>query len=103
MPLTAFATATGPAFVDLENVDSISAPFKWDRHDSRVITTRGGAKVYILNSEANRQKLAHLFPADTPKVLAQTPGLTMTPGKLIQKPDRTADLKAAKARKDAKP
>ena len=98
MPLTAFATATGPAFVDLQNVDSISAPFAYEqtkgkRHESRVITTRGGARVYILNSEPNRQKLAHLFPADTPKVLAQTPGL---------KPDRTADLKAANARKGTK-
>ena len=93
MPLIAFATATGPAFVDLENVDSISAPFKYEKFESRVITTRGGARVYILNSEPNRQKLAHLFPADTPKVLAQTPGL---------KPDRTADLKAANARKGTK-
>ena len=95
MSLTAFATATGPAFVDLEQIDSISAPFQAIGHDSRVITTRGGAKVYVLNTNDNYHKLAHLLPEDTKVVLAQTPGLKAEPPRVVA-------LKAARGRLKAK-
>lgn len=69
--LTAVMTETGPAYVDLAHVVVISSPFgKPGRPELRSLGMAGGHKVYVLNDEGNRTKLAGLLPADAP-VMAQ--------------------------------
>lgn len=77
--LIALQTNQGPAYVKLDSIEAVSTVFKKGSDELRQVTTGGGARIYILNSEANYQALRDLLPADAPALAKAAPRKPETP------------------------
>ena len=79
MSLTSLQTATGPAYIDLDRIEAISAIFTQGKTETRQVTTQGGARVFVLASPENYAKLKHLLPADASALAKTAPEPAKTP------------------------
>jgi hypothetical protein len=66
MALTAVQTDKGPAYINLERIETISSPFKnkFNGLMMRAIGMFGGSKIYIFDNDDNRERLKDLLPLD---------------------------------------
>src|SRR4030095_11755407 len=65
--LTALEAANGWHYIALREIAAISGPFqKYQFAPSRAVTRKGGAQIYILDTEDNGRRLAPLLPVEAP-------------------------------------